>query len=94
MTSITPDLNSPEFAPIKGQLGRAFIEHKADLGPAAAAASDQAVVDQVDDTSALLLRGLTTALAEGDADWLRRYAWFLDLVTAMLEDAAGRPPDE
>jgi hypothetical protein len=47
MTSITPDLNSPEFAPIKSQLARAFIEHKADLGPAAAAASDQAVVDQV-----------------------------------------------
>ena len=72
MTSITPNLNSPEFAPIKGQLARAFIEHKADLGPAAAAASDQAVVDQVDDISALLLRGLATAMAQGNADWFSR----------------------
>jgi hypothetical protein len=42
----------------------------------------------------VLLRDLTTAMTEGDADWLRRYAWFLDLVTAMLEDAAGKRLDE
>ena len=93
MTSITPDLNSTEFAPIKGQLARAFIEHKADLGPAAAVASDQAVVDQVDDISALLLRGLATAMAQGNADWFSRYAWFVDLVIERLEDATDKPLD-
>jgi hypothetical protein len=27
-----PDLNSPEFAPIKARFARAHLEHKADLG--------------------------------------------------------------
>jgi hypothetical protein len=57
-----------------------------DLGPAAAA-SDQAVVDQVDDISALLVRGLATAMAQGNADWFSRYASFVDLVSERLEDA-------
>jgi hypothetical protein len=79
---------------VRAQLAQIFIEHKADLGAEAARASDQAILDRVDDITALLLRGLTTALAEGDADWFRRNAWFVDLVTAMLEDATGKPPDE
>ena len=79
---------------VRAQLAKIFIEHKADLGAEAAGASDQAILDRVDDISALLLRGLATALAEGDADWFRRNAWFVDLVIAMLEDAAGKPPDE
>jgi hypothetical protein len=79
---------------VRAQLAQIFIEHKADLGPEAARASDQVILDRVDDITEVLLRGLTTALTEGDADWLRRYAWFVDLVTAMLEDAAGKPLDE
>jgi hypothetical protein len=79
---------------VRSQLAKIFIEHKADLGAEVACASDQAILDRVDDISALLLRGLTTALVEGDADWFRRNAWFVDLVIAMLEDAAGKPPDE
>ena len=79
---------------VRAQLAQIFIEHKADLGPEAARASDQAILDRVDDITEVLLRDLTTALTEGDADWLRRHAWFLDLVTAMLEDAAGKPLDE
>ena len=75
-------------------IAQTFIKHKADLGPEAARASDQVILDRVDDITEALLRGLTTALTEGDADWLRRYAWFVDLVTAMLEDAAGKPLDE
>ena len=79
---------------VRAQLAQIFIEHKADLGREAARASDQAILDRVDDITEALLHGLTTALTEGDADCLRRYAWFLDLVTAMLEDAAGKPLDE
>jgi len=79
---------------VRPQLAQIFIEHKADLGPGAAGASDQAILDGVDDITEVLLRDLTTALTEGDADWLRRYAWFLDLVTAMLEDAVDKPLDE
>jgi hypothetical protein len=79
---------------VRAQLAQIFIEHKADLGREAARASDQAILDHVDDITEVLLRGLTTALTEGDVDWLRRHAWFLDLLTAMLEDAAGKPFDE
>ena len=79
---------------VRAQLTQTIIEHKADLGPEAARASDQAILDRVDDITALLLRGLTMALAEDDADWFSRYAWFVDLMTAMLEDAADEPPDE
>jgi hypothetical protein len=42
----------------------------------------------------VLLRGLTTALREYDADWLSRHAWFVELVARMLEDAVGKPLDE
>jgi hypothetical protein len=52
------------------------------------------IVDLVDDINALLLRGLTIALTEGDADWFRRHAWSVDMVTAMLENAVSEPPDE
>ena len=64
------------------------------MGPASARASDQAILEHVDDITDVLLRGLTTALKEGDADWIRRLAWFLDLLTAMLEDAAVKPLDK
>jgi hypothetical protein len=79
---------------VRAQLARTFIEHKADLGPEAACASDQAILDRVDDITEVLVRGLATALTEGDADWFSRYAWFVNLVTAMLEEAAGKPLDE
>ena len=79
---------------VRAQLAQIFIERKADLGPEAARASVHAILDRVDDITEVLLRDLTTALTEGDTDWLRRYAWFLDLVTGMLEDAAAKPLDE
>ena len=46
-----PDLNSPEFAPIKTRLARAYLEHKADIG--APHASDQAILDRVDEITAI-----------------------------------------
>jgi hypothetical protein len=79
---------------VRVQLAQTFIEHKADLGPEAACASNQAILDRVDNITDVLLRGLTTALTEGDADWLRRHAWFLELIARMLEDAVGKPLDE
>jgi hypothetical protein len=47
-----PDLNSPEFAPIKARFARAYLEHKADLG--VADASDEAVLARVDEITASL----------------------------------------
>jgi hypothetical protein len=79
---------------VRAQLAQTFIAHKADLGPEAACASDEVILERVDAITDVLLRHLTTALTEGDADWLSRHAWFLELVARMLEDAVGKPLDE
>ena len=79
---------------LRAQLTRTIVEHKADLSPEAARESDQAILDRIDDITALLLHDLTVALAEDDADWFNRYGWFVDLLTAMLEKSLAEPPDE
>ena len=43
-----PDLNAPEFAPIKARLARAYLDHKADIG-ARARRPIQDILDRVDD---------------------------------------------
>ena len=75
----------------RAQLMRAFIDYKADLDTDTVRASDQMIFDHVDDITAILLRDLMTALIEDDANWFSRHAWFVDLLTVMLEDAAGEP---
>jgi hypothetical protein len=92
MTDVS-DLNSPEFAQVRAQLARAFIEHKADLGPAAAAASDQAILDRVDDIMAVMLCSVAKAMVRRDAAWLARYSWFVDLIEALVEGSKGKPLD-
>src|SRR4029453_19450024 len=52
---------------VRAQLAQTFIEHKADLGPETALASDKAILDRVDDITEVLIRGLASALTEGDA---------------------------
>jgi hypothetical protein len=79
---------------VRAQLAQTYIAHKADLGPEAACASDEVILERVDAITDVLLRGLTTALTEGNADWLSHHAWFLDFVAGMLEDALGEPLDE
>jgi hypothetical protein len=88
-----PPLDSAEFAGLRGQLARAFIVHKADLGLAAAGASDQAIVDRVDDIMAVMLGAVARATATGDEDWLSRYTWFVDLVERLAEGREGKPLD-
>ena len=78
-----PDLNSPEFAPIKARLVRAYLEHKADIG--APDATDQDILDNVDDITALMLGALGRAMAERRHTWLQHYGWFTDLVIELLE---------
>jgi hypothetical protein len=82
-----PDLNSPEFAGIRTQLTRAFIEHKADLG--VPQASDQDILEHVDDIMALLVGTATKALELRSAEWFRRYGWFIDLIVDLIEGRGG-----
>jgi len=88
-----PPLNSPEFAGVRGQLARAFIAHKADLGLTAAGASDQAIVDRVDDIMTVMLGAVVRATATGDENWLSRFSWFVDLVERLAEGREGKPLD-
>lgn len=86
-----PDLNSPEFAAIKSRLARAYLDHKADIG--APHATDQDIVNRVDDITALMLGALGRAMAERRHTWLLHYSWFVDLINELLDDAPGKPLD-
>lgn len=68
---------------VRAQLAQTFIAHKADLGSEPACASDEAILGRVDAITDALLRGLTTALTEGDAEWLSRHVWFTRSLVAV-----------
>jgi hypothetical protein len=85
------DLNSPEFAPLKARLARAYLDHKADVG--AAHATDQDILDHVDDITAVMLGALGRAMAERRHAWLLHYDWFVDLLNELLDDVPGKPLD-
>jgi hypothetical protein len=76
-----PDLNSPEFAPIKARFARAYLEHKADLG--VPNASDEAVLARVDDITAILFASSVRAWRTDDQRWK-------ELVCSDHERAARR----
>jgi hypothetical protein len=86
-----PDLNAPEFAAIKSRLARAYLDHKGDIG--APHATDQDILDHVDDITALMLGALGRAMAERRAPWLLHYSWFFDLINELLDDVPSRPLD-
>jgi hypothetical protein len=85
------DLNSPEFAAIKSRFARAYLDREADIG--APHATDQDILDHVDDITALMLGALGRAMAERRHTWLQHYGWFTDLVIELLEDEPGKPLD-
>ena len=86
-----PDLNAPEFAPIEARFARVYLDHKADIG--APHATDQDILDRVDDITALMLGALGRAMAERRHTWLEHYGWFTDLVIELLDDVPGKPLD-
>jgi len=86
-----PDLNSPQFAPIKTRLAKAYLEHKGDIG--APLATDQDILDHADDITALMLGALGRAIAERRHTWLQHYGCFTDLVIELLNDLPGKPLD-
>ena len=86
-----PELSSPKFAGLRAQLACVFIEHKADLG--VPTASDQDIIDHVDDIMVLMWSRTAAAVASGSADWCKRYGWFIDLIGDLVEGRKGRPLD-
>ena len=83
--------SSAGFAAIKARLARAYLDHKADIG--APHATDQDILDRVDDITALMLGALGRAMAERRHTWLEHYGWFTDLVIELLDDVPPEPLD-
>ena len=69
----------------------AYLDHKADIG--AVHATDQDILDHVDDITALMLGALGRAMVERRHTWLQHYGWFTDLVVELLDDVPGKPLD-
>jgi hypothetical protein len=86
-----PDLNSPEFAPIKARLARAYLSHKDDLG--VPNASDEAVLARVDEITAILFAASVRAWRGDNQRWKERYRWFAAIVSELLDDEPGKPLD-
>ena len=86
-----PDLNSPEFAPIKARLARAYLEHKADLG--VPDATDEAVLARVDEITAILFASSVRAWRADDQRWKERYRWFFEAIAELHDAEPGKPLD-
>jgi hypothetical protein len=86
-----PDLNAPEFAPIKTRLARVYLEHKEDLG--VPLADDAEIVARVDEITILLFAASIEAWRTDNQRWKERYHWFLKIMADLQDDVPGRPLD-
>jgi hypothetical protein len=86
-----PDLNAPEFAPIKARFARDYLEHKADLG--VPNASDEAVLARVDEITATLFASSVRPWRTDDQRWKEHYGWFAAIMSELLDDEPGKPLD-
>jgi hypothetical protein len=90
------DLNSPELAPLRGVLARAFIANKASMGMADV--DDRWIIEHVNDICLVLVKLTEHAVAIDDRPWLRRHLWWRllahqlsnELPTAQLDGLLAR----
>jgi hypothetical protein len=85
------ELDAAEFTPIRGQLVRAFITHKASMG--LGDTSDEWIVEHVDDVATVLIALTEHAVKTDDRAWLRRHVWWHALAYALSNDKPGPPLD-
>ena len=78
-TDLIRDPASPDDAPVRARLARAYLEHKAELG--LPVEDDAEIVRRVDEITALLWDRM--ALRKDNAFWLRRYGWFVEVVDEL-----------
>ena len=81
-TQFNPD--APEFAPIRADLARLFILHKAELGMAEW--RDEAIVAETNNIMAALMAASTHALAHDDQAWIERHRWFGEALDRLFRD--------
>jgi hypothetical protein len=66
--------DDPQFAGVRGDLARFFVQHKTDMGMADA--SDTLIIANVNNIAAALYFLSLHALDHGDETWLARHEWF------------------
>jgi hypothetical protein len=85
------DPAAPEYAGIRADLGRLFLQHKDELGMADWTDAD--IVAQVNDIAGALMMASTHAVAHGDRAWLDRHAWFSKACERLFADKPAVPLD-
>lgn len=94
--TIDDDLTMPGpdaalFAPIRADLGRLFILHRADMG--LGDWPDAVIVDNVNRIAGALMAAGTVAVDRGDTEWLERHQWFSDAAARLFADQPAVPLD-
>jgi hypothetical protein len=82
-----PAPDDSEFAPIRAEFCRLYLQHRDVLGMAGQ--PDSAIVDQVDDITAALLGLTMRALMNQDRAWLVKHAWFGTAAQQLLHGQAA-----
>jgi hypothetical protein len=68
------DLNDPEFTPVRGELARVFLKHRASMG--LGDTNDGWILAHVDDICLVLIELTKHAIDIDDRRWLRRHVWW------------------
>ena len=77
---------APDFAAIRARLALAFVEHKADIG--AAAARNEDIVVNVDRICAVLMAAFLTACIDGRREaFVEPFGWFVEIVAEVFDGA-------
>jgi hypothetical protein len=84
------DPDAPEFAGIRAQLARVFIQHKADM--AMADWSDETIVHHVTDIAAVLIALGKLARESNDTAWLLRHRWWYAATKRLFDDDEEAAP--
>jgi hypothetical protein len=76
---------------VRGELGRLFLAHKAEL--ALDDMADAEVVAKVDAITTALMAAGTHAVIRGDEQWMARHRWFGEAVERLFKDQPAVPFD-
>jgi hypothetical protein len=86
---VLPHPDGPEFANVRADLARLYIEHKVELQ--LTDWTDEQIVERVSDITAALIGCAHIALQRGDAAWLERHQWFGEACGRLFRNQAAIP---
>jgi hypothetical protein len=86
-----PELDSPEFAPIRADLARLYIVHHGHLG--LAPGNDAWIIEHVDLITFTLYRAFIEARKRNDDVFLARIEWWRRACGRLFDDEPAMPLD-